>query len=190
MPPVLRDDEGASKPAARAHRLLLIGYFEGLDAERGIAWRAAEARAVRKFLRLGLEDASPDHSTISRTRRLRDVETHRAVFTWIQPRLVEAGLLTGKTIGIDATPLEANAAMRSILRRDTGETYDAFLTRLAKASGITTPTREALTMMRSHEVACLPVVKDGRLVGVLSERDLIIVAAKLLDEELSDFGDS
>lgn len=123
-----------SLPPGRDFRLLLIGYFEDIDA----------ARAVREFLRLGLEGASPDHSTISRTRRLMDVETHRAVFTWVQPRLVEAGLLTGKTIGIDATTLEANAAMRSILRRDTGETYDAFLTRLAKASGITTPTREAL----------------------------------------------
>lgn len=125
-------------------RLLLVGYFEGIDSERGIAWRAADSLAVRQFLRLGLEDAAPDHSTISRTRRLIDVETHRAVFTWVQQRLVEAGLLQGKTVAIDATTLEANAAMRSIVRRDTGETYDEFLTRLAQASGVKTPTREAL----------------------------------------------
>ena len=133
-----------SLPPGRYFRLLLVGYFEGIDSERGIAWRAADSLAVRQFLRLGLDEPAPDHSTISRTRRLMDVETHRAVFTWIQQRLVEAGLLTGKTLGIDATTLEANAAMRSILRRDTGETYDAFLTRLAEASGIKTPTRETL----------------------------------------------
>lgn len=128
----------------RYFRALLVGYFEGLDAERAIAWRTADSLAVRSFLRLGLEDGTPDHSTISRTRRLIDVETHRAVFTWVQQRLVAVGLLKGKTIGVDATTLEANAAMRSIVRRDTGETYEAFLTRLADASGIKTPTREAL----------------------------------------------
>ena len=133
-----------SLPPGRYFRLLLVGYFEGIDSERGIAWRAADSLAVREFLRLGLEDPAPDHSTISRTRRLIAVETHRAVFTWIQQRLVQAGLIKGKTIAIDATTLEANAAMRSILRRDTGETYEAFLTRLAAASGIKTPTREAL----------------------------------------------
>ena len=131
----------------RYFRLLLVGYFEGLDAERGIAWRAADSLAVRSFLRLGLEDAAPDHSTISRTRRLIDLETHRAVFTWIQQRLVAAGLVKGQTIAIDATTLEANAAMRSIVRRDTGESYQAFLTRLANASGIKTPTREALARL-------------------------------------------
>jgi transposase len=118
----------------RYFRLLLVGYFKGIDSERGIAWRVADSLAVRSFLRLGLEDAAPDHSTISRTRRLIDLDTHRAVFTWVQQRLVTAGLLKGRTIAIDATTLEANAAMRSILRRDTGESYQAFLTRLATAS--------------------------------------------------------
>src|SRR4029450_2900012 len=101
----------------RYFRLLLIGYFEGIDAERGIAWRAADSLAVRSFVRLALNEAAPDHSTISRTRRLIDVETHRAVFTWVQQRLVEAGLLKGKTIAIDATTLEANAAVGGTLRR-------------------------------------------------------------------------
>jgi transposase len=131
----------------RYFRLLLIGYFEGIDAERGIAWRAADSLAVRTFLRLGLEEKTPDHSTISRTRRLIDLETHRAVFTWVQQRLVAGGLLKGRTIAIDATTLEANAAMRSIVRRDTGESYQAFLTRLAETSGIKTPTREALARL-------------------------------------------
>lgn len=131
----------------RYFRLLLVGYFEGLDSERGMAWRAADSLAIRSFLGLGLDERAPDHSTISRTRRLIDVETHREVFTWIQERLAEGGLLSGKTIGIDATTLEANAAMRSIVRRDTGETYQEFLTRLAKASGIRTPTRQALARL-------------------------------------------
>jgi len=131
----------------RYFRLLLIGYFEGLDSERGIAWRATDSLAIRAFLRFALDDPPPDHSTISRTRRLIDLETHRAVFTWVQQRLVDAGLLKGKTVAIDATTLEANAAMRSIVRRDTGEAYQEFLTRLAKASGIETPTREDLARL-------------------------------------------
>jgi transposase len=131
----------------RYFRLLLIGYFEGLDSERGIAWRAADSLAVRQFLGLGLDEAAPDHSTISRTRRLIDVEAHQAVFTWVQERLVEAHLLRGTTLAVDATTLEANAAMRSIVRRDTGESYQKFLTRLATASGLKTPSRAALARL-------------------------------------------
>ena len=124
-----------SLPPGRYFRLLLIGYFEGLDAERGIAWRATDSLAVRSFLRLALDEAAPDHSTISRTRRLIDLETHRAVFTWVQVRLVEAGLLKGRTIAIDATTLEANAAMRSILRRDTGGELSGVLVRARAGLG-------------------------------------------------------
>src|SRR5438876_2120783 len=131
----------------RYFRLLLVGYFEGLDTERGIAWRAADSLAVSRFVRLILEEAAPDNSTVSRTRRLIDVDTHRAIFTWVQQRLVAGGLLNGRTIAIDATTLEANAAMRSIVRRDTGESYQAFLTRLAETSGIKTPTREVLARL-------------------------------------------
>jgi transposase len=131
----------------RYFRLLLVGYFEGVDSERGIAWRANDSLAVRSFVRVALDEAPPDHSTISRTRRVIDLETHRAVFTWVQQRLVDAGLLKGKTVAIDATTLEANAAMRSIVRRDTGESYQAFLTGLAKASGIETPTRDDLARL-------------------------------------------
>jgi transposase len=136
-----------SLPPGRYFRLLLLGYFEGLDSERGIAWRAADSLAVRSFVGLGLDVPAPDHSTISRTRRLIAVESHRAVFTWVQERLVAAGLLQGRTVAIDATTLEANAAMRSIVRRDTGERYQEFLTRLAAESGIKTPTRAALARL-------------------------------------------
>ena len=128
-------------------RLLLIGYFEGIDSERGIAWRTADSLARRGFLGLGLDEATPEHSTISRTRRLIDLETHRAVFTWILQVLATADLVQGKTIGIDATTLDANAALRSIVRRDSGETYQEFLTRLAQASGIETPTRADLARL-------------------------------------------
>jgi transposase len=128
-------------------RLLFVGYFEGLDSERGIAWRAADSLTLRDFLGLALHDAPPDHSTISRTRRLIDLETHRQVFTWVLERLATVGLVKGKTIGIDATTLEANAALRSIVRRDTGESYQEFLTKLAEASGIKTPTRAALARL-------------------------------------------
>ena len=131
----------------RYFRLLLVGYFEGLDSERAIAWRAADSFALRHFLGLELPEAPPDHSTISRTRRLIDVETHRAVFTWILQRLADAGLVKGQTIGIDATTLEANAALRSIVRRDTGDTYQEFLIQLAQASGIETPTRDDLARL-------------------------------------------
>src|ERR1700722_11106118 len=131
----------------RYFRLLLVGYFEGIDSERGIAWRASDSLAVRIFLRLPVDEPTPDHSTISRTRRVIDLESHRAVFTWVQQRLVVAGLLRGKTVAIDATTLEANAAMRSIVRRDTGESYQEFLTGLAQASGIATPTRADLARL-------------------------------------------
>jgi transposase len=131
----------------RYFRLLLVGYFEGLDSERGIAWRAADSLAVRHFLGLALDEAAPDHSTISRTRRLIAVEAHQAVFTWVQERLVAAHLLRGQTLAVDATTLEANAALRSIVRRDTGDSYQQFLTRLATASGLKTPSREALARL-------------------------------------------
>src|SRR5688572_29079456 len=138
------DDGRPGLPPGRYFRLLLIGYFEGLDAERAIAWRAADSFALREFLGLVLPEPPPDHSTISRTRRLIDLGTHEAVFTWILQRLADAGLVKGKTVGIDATTLEANAALRSIVQRDTGENYQDFLTKLAQASGVETPTRADL----------------------------------------------
>jgi len=128
-------------------RSLLIGYFEGIEAERGIAWRVADSLGLRRFLGIALTEATPDHSTLSRTRRLIDLETHEQVFAWVLNLLADRGLLQGKRIGIDATTLEANAAMKSIVRRDTGESYNEFLTGLAKASGIETPTREDLARL-------------------------------------------
>ena len=128
-------------------RCLLLGYFEGIDSERGIAWRAADSLSLRDFLGIAASKVTPDHSTISRTRRLLDLETHQAVFSWVLGVLDGAGLIRGKTLGVDGTTLEANAAMKSIVRRDDGRSYEEFLTDLAKTSGITTPTREDLARM-------------------------------------------
>lgn len=125
-------------------RLLLIGYFEGIDSERGIAWRCSDSLSLRSFVGYRLDELSTEHSTISRTRRLIDIETHQQVFQWVLKVLADYDLISGKTVGIDATTLEANAAMRSIVRRDTQQNYQEFLTDLAKASGIRTPTREDL----------------------------------------------
>jgi transposase len=128
-------------------RLLLIGYFEGLDGERGIAWRAGDSFALRGFLGYEMHENPPDHTTVSRTRRLIDIETHRTIFTWVLAMLAEEGLLCGRTVAIDGTTLEANAALRSIVRRDTGTSYEEFLKQLAKESGIETPTREQLAKL-------------------------------------------
>ena len=128
-------------------RCLLIGYFEGLSSERGIAWRASDSLSLREFLGIALSEGTPDHSTISRTRRLMDLETHQEVFPWVLALLGREGLVKGKTVGVDATTLEANAAMRSIVRNESGQTYDQFLKGLAQASGIDTPTREDLSKL-------------------------------------------
>src|SRR5271156_3258190 len=128
-------------------RSLLLGYFEGIDSERGIAWRLDDSRSMRKFIGYALTEETPDHSTISRTRRLYSVETHKAVFRWVLKILCEEGLVEGKTVSIDATTLEANAAMRSLVRRDNGQKYEDYLKELAKAAGIENPTREQLARL-------------------------------------------
>lgn len=128
----------------RYFRMLLIGYFEGLESERGIAWKVGDSMSLRRFLRIRLDQRAPDHSTLSKTRRRIDLETHGEVFEWVLRRLRDAGLLKGRTMGIDATLLAANAAIREIVRRDTEEGYEEYLRRLAKESGVETPTREAL----------------------------------------------
>ena len=128
-------------------RCLLVGYFEGLDSERGIAWRCADSKSLGLFLGYALDESTPDHSTISRTRRLIDLETHQEVFAYVLKILANHELIEGKTIGVDSTTLEANAALRSIVRRDSGQGYQDFLTDLAKQSGIDTPTREDLAKL-------------------------------------------
>ena len=128
-------------------RMLMVGYFEGLDSERGIAWRSADSLALRAFLGYTLDKSTPDHSSLCRIRQRLPLELHREIFVWVLTVLATKGLLEGKTVGVDATTLEANAAMRSIVRRDTGASYDEFLEQLARASGVDTPTRDDLARL-------------------------------------------
>jgi transposase len=128
-------------------RCLMVGYFEGIDSERGIDWRCNDSSSLKLFLGVAIDKPAPDHSTLSRTRRLIDLETHQQVFQEVLKILANHDLIQGKTVGIDSTTLEANAAMRSIVRRDTNEGYQEFLTKLAKESGIETPTREDLAKL-------------------------------------------
>jgi transposase len=136
-----------SVPPGVYFRMLLVGYFEGLTSERAIAWRVSDSLAIREFLGYGLDAQTPDHSTLSRIRQRLPVEVYREVFGWIQRVLGRAGLIKGKTAGVDATTLEANAAMRSIVRRDSGEGYVEYLEGLARASGNATPSREDLAKL-------------------------------------------
>ena len=136
-----------SLPPGQYFRIMMIGFFEGLDSERGIAWRLADSLTLRQFLSIALDEKTPDHVTISRTRRLIDAATHQQIFSWVLERLAQAGLIKGKTIGVDSTTLEANAAMKSIVRRDTGESYMAYLKRLAEAEGIEAKDAAALRRM-------------------------------------------
>lgn len=125
-------------------RMLLVGYFEGISSERGIAWRCADSLALRSFLGFALDESTPDSSSLCRIRQRLDVEVHQAVFQMVLEILDKRGLLRGKTIGVDATTLEANAALRSIVRRDDGTSYEDFLEKLAKESGVETPKRSDL----------------------------------------------
>jgi transposase len=151
-------------------RALLIGYFEGLDSERGIAWRVADSLSLRCFLGFALDEQTPDHSTISRTRRLYWLETHKAIFKWVIGILTGEGLIQGQTIAIDATTLEANGAMKNIVRRDNGQSYNEYLTCLAQATGMENPTREELARMDrkrkkkgSNEEWMSPADPDARI---------------------------
>jgi transposase len=137
----------ASLPPGLYFRIMMIGFFEGIDSERGIAWRLADSLTLRQFLSIGLDEKTPDHVTISRTRRLIGSDTHQRIFTWVLERLAQGGLVRGKTIGVDSTTLEANAAMKSIVRRDTGESYTGYLQRLAEAEGIDAEDAAALRRM-------------------------------------------
>src|SRR4051794_35266691 len=133
-----------SLPPGRYFRMHLVGYFEGIDSERGLEWRCADSLSPREFLRLGTIEPVPDHSWLSKTRSRLPLEVHEAVFAWVLQRLTEHGLIKGERIGVDASTMEANAALRAIVRRGSGEGYRAMLARLAQESGIATPTAEDL----------------------------------------------
>jgi transposase len=133
-----------SLPPGRYFRMLLVGYFEGIDSERGLEWRCADSLSLREFLRLGERERVPDHSWLSRTRGRLALAVHDQVFTWVLQRLAEHGLIKGERIGVDASTMEANAALRTLVQRGSGEGYREMLTRMARESGIETPTAEDL----------------------------------------------
>jgi transposase len=136
-----------SVPPGRYFRMLFVGYFEGLESERGIAWRCADSLSLRQFLKLGTSEAVPDHSTLSRTRARLPLEIHDAVFALVLRLVAEHGLVKGRRVGVDASTMEANAAMRSIIRREDGAGWQAMLGELARTSGIATPTTDQLRQL-------------------------------------------
>ena len=136
-----------SVPPGRYFRMHLAGYFEGIDSERGLEWRCSDSLSLREFLLLEMRERVPDHSWLSRTRARLPHEVHTAVFDWVLALIAEAGLVKGERIGVDASTMEANAALRNIVRRDTGEGYRGMLERLAQESGIETPTAEDLARL-------------------------------------------
>jgi transposase len=136
-----------SLPPGRYFRMHLVGYFEGIDSERGLEWRCSDSLSLREFLRLGTTEPVPDHSWLSKTRSRLPLEVHEAVFGWVLERLAEHGLIKGDRIGVDASTMEANAALRTIVRRNSGESYREMLKRLAVESGIETPTVDDLIQL-------------------------------------------
>jgi transposase len=128
-------------------RMLFVGYFEGIDSQRGIAWRCADSLALREFLGYSLTESTPVHASMTIIRKRLAPEVFQEVFRFVLGVLQEHCLLKGRTIGIDATTLEANAAMKPIVRRDTGEDWKEYLRKLAAAEGIENPTDEDLRRM-------------------------------------------
>ena len=136
-----------SLPPGRYFRMHMVGYFEGIDSERGIVWRCSDSWSLRDFLRLSNRDKVPDHSWMSKTRSRLPHEVHETVFAFVLKLVAERGLVTGERIGVDGSTMEANAALRTIVRRDSGETYREMLTRMAKDSGVETPTIDDLVRL-------------------------------------------
>jgi transposase len=134
-----------SIPPGVYFRMLLVGYYEGIGSQRGIAWRCGDSLSLREFLGIPLTEETPEHSSLTRARDRLPLEVHAAVFQWVLALAAEKKLLPGKTVAVDATTLEADAAMKSIVRRDTGEDWNEYLRRLMKErEGVENPTDEEL----------------------------------------------
>jgi len=136
-----------SIPPGRYFRMHMIGYFEGIDSERGIEWRCSDSLSLREFLLLASRDRVPDHSWLPKTRTRLPGEVHEEIFSWVLKLIADRGLVKGERIGVDASTMEANAALRNIVRREDGEGYREMLVQLAKESGIETPTADDLVRM-------------------------------------------
>lgn len=193
-----------SIPPGVYFRMLLVGHFEGLGEDRAIAWRCADSLSLRTFLGYGLDEATPDHSSLSRIRDRLPVKVHRKVFSFVLGLLEGKGLIRGRRLAVDATTIEANAAMKHLVRRDDGRSYDAHLTDLAKQSGIERPTREDLKRMdktrkkrcsnkewklKHDDDARVTRLKDGRTKAAYRPEhavDLETQALVAVDVELAD----
>ena len=167
-----------SVPPGRYFRMHMVGYFEGIASERGIAWRCSDSNSLREFLRLENREKVPDHSWLSKTRGRLPHEVHERVFGWVLKLVAEQGLVRGKRLGVDASTMEANAALRTIVRREDGRTYREMLTQMAKESGIETPSADDLVRIdrarkgkklsnqewisRTDPEAKIAKLKDGR----------------------------
>src|SRR4051795_2500622 len=138
-------DEARGRPSIAPgiyFRMLLVGYFEGIDSRRGIAWRCADSLGLRQFLGLSLDESSPDHSTLTNTRKRLPAEVFEEVFRFVLAIAAVKGLLAGKAVGVGSTTLEADAAMKSIVREDTGEGWRAYVVRLMREEGLIEPDAE------------------------------------------------
>ena len=139
--------DGEGRPSIQPgmyFRMLFVGYFEGLSSQRGIAWRCADSLSLRAFLGVALTGQTPEHSSMTRIRKRLPEAVFEQVFSFVLKVAVEHRLLKGKTIAVDATTLEANAAMKSLVRRDTGEDWKTYVRGLAAAEGMDNPTDEEL----------------------------------------------
>lgn len=125
-----------SIPPGVYFRMLLVGYFEGIDSQRGIAWRCADSLGLRRFLGIALDEPTPDHSSLTVIRKRLPAEVFEEVFQFVLAIAAVKGLLSGTTVGVDSTTLEANAAMKSIVRKDTGEDWRAYVVRLMREEGL------------------------------------------------------
>jgi transposase len=211
--PYYADRDGRpSIPPGVYFRMVMVGYFEGIASERGLAWRCQDSLSLKSFLGLGPAEAAPDHSSLSVIRRRLPIEVFRAVQKLVLEMLKGAGLLKGRALAIDASTMEANAAMRSIVRRDTNESYAGYVARLAKAAGEPVPTRSArarfdrkrpkrTTSNKDWESPADPdakiaKLKDGRTALAYKPEHVVdldtgaIVAATVQNADLSDHATS
>jgi transposase len=133
-----------SIPPGVYFRMILVGYFEGISSQRGIAWRCSDSRSLAEFLGVPVEEETPDHSSLSRIHGRLPLEVHEAMFRFVLQLAAAKNLLRGKTVAVDSTLLEADAAMKSIVRRDTGEDWKTYLRGLAAEAGVENPTDEDL----------------------------------------------
>src|SRR4051812_2159371 len=155
--PYYADKRGRpSLPPGRYFRMLLVGYFEGIDRQRGLEWRCADSLSLREFLRLGEREPVPDHSWPSRTRARLPLAVPDAVFTWVLQRLAERGLIRGERIGVDPSIVQANAALRAIVRRDSGEGYCEMLLCMTQERAVETPTPDGLIRL-DRKFKCKPL---------------------------------